>query len=659
MKRGQKRTVSIKQKLIISSLLLLLIPSLIIGFVAYNQAKQKITDQILQSAHAGVDRMNDEITNMIEPMQRDVAFFADRIDASLYEEGEDNLALEEKLTEYLATHPQVTNIYYASGEGSMTIYPEQSLPDDYDPRTRPWYQAADSAGGDVVITNPYVDASSGKMMVTLSQTDSLGRGVVAVDVEVDDIAEIAKKVEIGKEGYVTILDSDQKFVTHPTIKAGDAASGDWVGPLYANAEGRFSYEFENKGKQMDFVTNDLTKWKVAGTIYDEEISNETASILWTTVSVIVGMFILAGILLYFILRSIITPLNRLTTSAKRIQDGDLTEEVVVESDDEIGRVAQSFNAMIASLRSIITNLDQSIGQVAASSQELMANSAQNTAASEQIAGSVQQMATGADQSKRQLDDNAVSLQAITAGIMRIAESSTDVSELSRETAIEAEDGTAAVGNNVNQMKAIDSSVETFGEVIQSLAHRSNEIGDIVDVINGIATQTNLLALNAAIEAARAGENGKGFAVVASEVRKLAEQSQESTKQISQLIENIKQETERSVTLMKEVTTHTKAGLETTEDTAARFKKIMLRTQEMTPRIEDVTATVEEIAANVQEVSASATQIAHIADENSSASKQVATTTEEQLSSMEEISQSAKSLSDMAEELQVMISRFKV
>ncbi len=534
------------------------------------------------------------------------------------------------------------------------------MPDDYDPRDRPWYKAAEGASGKVVITDPYVDAASGKMMVTLSQTGGNGRGVIAIDVDVDRIAEIAKKIKIGKEGYVTILDSKKKFVTHPTLKPGETASGNWVGPLYAGKEGRFSYLFEEENKQMDFMTNGLTGWKVAGTLYDNEITDETSGILWTTLGVIAGTFILAATsLFFFILRSIISPLNRLTKSAERIQEGDLTEEVVVESNDEIGKVAESFNTMILSLRGIISNLDQSIGQVAASSEELMANAAQTTAASEQIAGSIQEMAAGAGQSKRQLDGNAVSLQAITSGVMRIAESSTNVSELSRATASEAEDGTAAVTKNVEQMKAIDSSVENFGEVIQSLAHRSNEIGKIVDVINGIATQTNLLALNAAIEAARAGENGKGFAVVASEVRKLAEQSQESTKQISHLIQNIKQETERSVFLMKEVSHHTKAGLETTEDSAVRFKQIMLRTQEMTPRIEDVTATVEEIAANVQEVSASATEIAHIADENSAASERVAATTEEQLGSMEDISQSAKTLSDMAEELQVLVSRFKI
>ncbi|MCT4789860.1 methyl-accepting chemotaxis protein, partial [Exiguobacterium mexicanum] len=472
-------------------------------------------------------------------------------------------------------------------------------------------------------------------------------------------AAVAASIQIGKEGYVTILDALQQFVTHPTMAAGEKGEGEWIEPLYAEDTGRFAYEFENKGKQMDFMTNELTGWKIAGTLYDEEITDETSGILWTTVGVIGLMLVLATGLLYVILRSILRPLNRLTVGAERIQAGDLTEDIVVESNDEVGRVAASFNEMTRSLRAIIQNLDQSIGQVAASSQELMANSAQNTAASEQIAGAVQQMAAGADDSKRQLDDNAVSLQAITGGIMRIAESSTDVSELSRETALEAENGTTAVTENVAQMQAIDSSVETFGKVIHSLAERSNEIGNIVDVINGIATQTNLLALNAAIEAARAGENGKGFAVVASEVRKLAEQSQQSTKQISELIDNIKQETERSVQLMKEVSAHTKAGLETTENTAKRFRTIMNQTQAMTPRIEDVTATVEEIAANVEEVSAAATQIAHIADENSVASKQVAATTEDQLGSMEEIAQSAKSLADMAEELQELVSRFNV
>lgn len=655
----QKRTISIKQKLIVLSVLLLLIPATLIGIVAYSQAKGKIESQMIQSANSGVDRMNNEVTNLIEPIQTDISFFANRIDASIYEEGEENQALAEKFTEYLETHPKVTNIYFASSEGTMTIFPEQDLPEGYDPRTRPWYEAAELSGQEVAITNPYVDASSQKMMITVSKKTSDGSGVVAVDVDVNDIAEVASTIQIGKEGYVAILDQAQQVVIHPSTAVGEKIDESWIESLFAKEEGTLSASENGEGVEKAFVTNPITGWKIAGTLYDGEIQDETVGILWTTGFVIVGMFGIAAILLYFVLRSILRPLRLLTEGAERIKSGDLTEPIPVLSNDEIGRVSESFNEMSDSLRMVLLRLDDSISQVAASSQELMANSAHNTASSEQIARAVDQMAVSADGSKRQLDDNATSLQAITSGIMRISESSMDVSELSRETSNEAEDGSTTVKENVKQMQAIDASVVTFEGVIHSLAHRSNEIGEIVTVINGIAEQTNLLALNAAIEAARAGENGKGFAVVASEVRKLAEQSQQSTKQIAALIDRIKHETEQSVQLMQEVSTHTKAGLASSEMTADRFEKIKERTIAMTPRIEDVTATVEEIAANVQEVAATASQIADIADENSSVSKQVAATTDDQLKSIEEVSQSAKALATMAEELQDLVSRFKL
>ncbi|WDH77200.1 methyl-accepting chemotaxis protein [Exiguobacterium marinum] len=655
----QKRTISIKQKLIVLSVLLLLIPATLIGIVAYSQAKSKIESQMIQSANSGVDRMNNEVTNLIEPIQTDISFFANRIDASIYEEGEENQALAEKFTEYLETHPKVTNIYFASAEGAMTIYPEQELPEGYDPRIRPWYEATEGSGQDVAITNPYVDASSQKMMITVSKKTADDSGVVAVDVDVNDIAEVASTIQIGKEGYVAIFDEAEQVVIHPSTAVGEKISEPWAKSLFAKEEGILSATENGEGVEKAFATNPITGWKIAGTLYDGEIQDETVGILWTTGFVIIGMFGVAAILLYFVLRSILRPLRVLTEGAERIKAGDLTEPITVSSNDEIGRVSESFNEMSDSLRMVLLRLDDSISQVAASSQELMANSAQNTMSSEQIVQAVDQMALSADGSKRQLDDNATSLQAITSGIMRISESSMDVSELSRETSNEAEDGSTTVKENVKQMQAIDASVVTFEGVIQSLANRSNEIGEIVTVINGIAEQTNLLALNAAIEAARAGENGKGFAVVASEVRKLAEQSQQSTKQIAGLIDRIKHETEQSVHLMKEVSTHTKAGLTSSKMTSDRFEKIKERTVAMTPRIEDVTATVEEIAANVQEVAATASQIADIADENSNVSKQVAATTDDQLKSIEEVSQSAKSLATMAEELQELVSRFKL
>nr|WP_281252595.1 methyl-accepting chemotaxis protein [Metabacillus halosaccharovorans] len=240
----------------------------------------------------------------------------------------------------------------------------------------------------------------------------------------------------------------------------------------------------------------------------------------------------------------------------------------------------------------------------------------------------------------------------------MAESSSSVAELSQNTTIQAEEGNQALQNTLNQMDSIHSSVFESNERIQSLSNRSKEITSILDVITGIADQTNLLALNAAIEAARAGEHGKGFAVVANEVRKLAEQSQASAKQIFDLIQVIQKETNGSVEIMSRVTSDVENGMHISKEAMNKFSEILTRMRSITPIIEDVSATAEQMSAGVQEVDATANELTNIAKNNASTSEEVAASTEEQLASMEEIAGSAKSLSDMAEELKLLISKFK-
>ena len=195
-------------------------------------------------------------------------------------------------------------------------------------------------------------------------------------------------------------------------------------------------------------------------------------------------------------------------------------------------------------------------------------------------------------------------------------------------------------------------------MIQSLHKRSKEVSSILDVITGIANQTNLLALNAAIEAARAGEHGKGFAVVADEVRKLAEQSQQSAKEILTIIQGIEHDTESSVHIMSRVTDDVQAGVKVSNEAIEKFNQILQSTKEITPQMEEVSAIAQQISAAVQEVSATANELAIIAQANAATSEEVAAATEEQLASMEEISSSARALSAMAEELREILSHFK-
>lgn len=365
----------------------------------------------------------------------------------------------------------------------------------------------------------------------------------------------------------------------------------------------------------------------------------------------------SGVVISIFISKPIVTLGNLT---KRVASGDLNvEKIKIKSKDEVYYLNESFEQMTNNLRGMISSISVNSDQVAASAEELNASAEQTSKATETVAAAIQEISSGADVTTTKLEKNSTSLQEILRGILHISDSSASVSELSRVSTKEAEEGGKFVENNLAQMKFIQESVSRSNDVVTSLSKRSKEIGTILDVISGIADQTNLLALNAAIEAARAGEHGKGFAVVADEVRKLAEQSQLSTKSIADLISLIQKDTEESVQIMGEVVINAEEGVKVSERTSEKFTQILASTRNITPQIEQVTATVQQISASIDEIANSAEEISKLAKDNAASSEEVAASTEEQLASMEEIDASAQALAQMAEELKSVVSKFKL
>ncbi|MGR5916905.1 methyl-accepting chemotaxis protein [Bacillus pacificus] len=209
------------------------------------------------------------------------------------------------------------------------------------------------------------------------------------------------------------------------------------------------------------------------------------------------------------------------------------------------------------------------------------------------------------------------------------------------------------------MQSIAESVSQSDEVIQLLNNKSKQIGDILEVIQNIADQTNLLALNAAIEAARAGEHGRGFAIVADEVRKLAEKSSVSSSEISKLICEIQDDMSKTVKSMGHVNEEVQSGLVIANETKQNFTEILQSTNEIADQIKTMVETANGMSKGANEVSISVGQIAMTAQNNATSTQNVAASAEEQLASIEEISSAAGTLSQMAEELQGLIERFKV
>lgn len=395
------------------------------------------------------------------------------------------------------------------------------------------------------------------------------------------------------------------------------------------------------------------------TKYQETLTNSNQtrvtilimSIAATLIAIISGIAIS-----YFITK----PITKLGEQAKQVADGNLNvEKLTLKSRDEIYSLNQSFEQMKDNLRNMIRSIAVNSNHVAASAEQLNASAEQSSTASETVSAAIQEIAGGAETTTTKLESNSQALQEVLKGILHISESSTYVSELSRKTTIEAEEGGRFVQDNLSQMKFIHESVSRSNNVVSSLSKRSIEIEGILDVINSIAEQTNLLALNAAIEAARAGEHGKGFAVVAEEVRKLAEQSQASTQTIADLISLIQKDTATSANLMTEVVANAENGVKVSQQTSEKFEQILKSTKDMTPQIEQVTATVQQISASIDEVTNSAIEISSLAQINAASSEEAAASTEEQLASMEEISSSSKALAKMAEELKAMVNKFTI
>ncbi|NRF96070.1 methyl-accepting chemotaxis protein [Paenibacillus frigoriresistens] len=607
--------MTIKNRLMISFLAILILPCAAIGWFTYQKANSDMTAQIIQSASQSVDNANNQINDLISSSLSDMDYLAKTINGNMID-GETNSAIRQVLDPYKAVNPQFETVYFGTKAGLMVFSPDQKV-DGYDPTKRPWFIKAMDNKGKAIIADPIVSATTGHVVVNPSKTSEDGSGVVGGSLDLGKLAQQVNNIKVGQKGYVTIMDKNHKYITHPTIAPGTENTESFVPKFYEKDSGTVDYVLNGVAKRAVFITNPLTGWKIVGSIEMTEIMTATQNILYMTM-VVLAVAILIGILLVFwIVRSITSPLQQLMSITEKIAGGDLTEEVAIRSKDELGQLSASVNHMVHNLRDLI-------GGVISSSQNVAAASEQISATTEEIAGGSSAQAQAAQNMQGMFGELSTAIQSV-------AESAEGAAELASKTTSIAHDG----GNIVKK------SVESMNQVslqMTRLEGDSSKIGEIIEVIDDIADQTNLLALNAAIEAARAGEQGRGFAVVADEVRKLAERSGEATKQITAIIKGMQENTHRSVTAVSD-------GVNQTQETGQAFERII----EMINQTEQK---VNEIAAASEEQAAQSSEVMHSIESISSASQEAA-------AASEETAATSQSLAQLAEKLNKSVSTFKI
>ncbi len=362
---------------------------------------------------------------------------------------------------------------------------------------------------------------------------------------------------------------------------------------------------------------------------------------------------------FFIFNSIVNPVKDVQQIAEALANGDLTNKIASVAKDEIGLMAAALNQAIDNLQALVRRVVETAEQIATSSEELSASTGEVGQATQQVTDTISQLATGTDEQAKAAQTTSQIVEEMSTSIQQVAASAKQMAADANLVVQTSERGQTLVNEAMKQINAIAEATAQTAFAVNALGGMSEQIGQIVDVITGIADQTNLLALNAAIEAARAGQQGRGFAVVAEEVRKLAEQSRQAAEQISGLIAKTQSETVKAVQAMEKGSEQVSTGISVVSETGEAFAAIIDAVRMVVGLIQEVNVASQQLSRGSDGVVNAVESMAATAQESAASVEEISASAEEQNASVEEIAAATESLAEMGEELQKAVRIFKL
>ncbi|WP_285419670.1 methyl-accepting chemotaxis protein [Pseudomonas sp. efr-133-TYG-5] len=492
--------------------------------------------------------------------------------------------------------------YFGGADGVMFSVPAGNRAPDYDPRARGWYKAANSAQ-QTIVTEPYIAASSGKLVITVAtpvQRQGQMIGVAGADIDLTSVSAIINSLNFGGHGHAFIVSSEGKILIHPDSKLVLKT----LAEAYPNGAPKVSpglkeVEFDGKTQLISFTrVNGVPSadWYVA-LVLDKDtafsmLSEFRTSALIAMVIAVVIIIALLGMLIRVLMQPLLTMGRAMHDIAEG--EGDLTKRLTIHGHDEFGALGVSFNRFVERIHTSIREVSSATGQV-------------NEVALRVVAASNSSM-YNSDQQASRTNSVAAAINQLGAAAQEIAQNAALASQHSSDARSLAVDGQQVVDKTIHAMQQLSAKISDSCGNIETLNSNTVNIGQILEVITSISQQTNLLALNAAIEAARAGEAGRGFAVVADEVRNLAHRTQDSAQQVQKMIEELQVGARQAVSIMTESQRESETSVGIANQAGERLGSVTQRigeidgmNQSVATATEEQTAVVESINVDINEI----------------------------------------------------------
>ncbi|MBP1905463.1 methyl-accepting chemotaxis protein [Paenibacillus turicensis] len=652
----------IKTKLIASLLIVLLIPSGLIGYVSYQSAKDEVRKQMTEAIENSMKLVQEQIKQYITAVINNGMLFATEFDESDPRGGDE---VQARLDTILKAHSELDGIILGNENGESLRSPTTTRT-DYDPREQPWYQDSVKSPGKISFGEPTIGRFSGKLIVTMGMAFTDGKGSVGQSLNLGRLMDTLKDVKIGDSGSLVVLTNSDKVVTGAGKLFADGLAPNMVleglerDPNAGANTSLKNIVYQDKEMEMFTIIDETTGWRIIGLSDIADYRAAAAPILLKSLIVIAASIVLSAGIIIMMVRTFSVPMKKLTLGATSIRDGDLTARIELKNHDEFGNLANSFNEMAQSLRQVVAETQVTSSQLADSSRTIQESTEQTALSIQHVAETMQETAeissTGAEGAAQTAD----AVEEMAKGVGSIAESAASIVSSAEQTEQDVAVGSKAIGKVKEQMNRILIAVDESTEMVNGLSHLSESAVQMNKAITDIARQTNLLALNAAIEAARAGAAGRGFAVVASEVQKLSEQSSDTASHIGETIGQMIDLIDKTSEMMNgNVRQEVGAGLEVSQDAESVFKNIENSTLQISEQIQDISAAAQQISASTEEISATVTNLASVSRRSADGAQTTSAATEEQMAVMEEISSSSEQLAHLAIKLQQMITSFKI